>query len=91
MVKDHKMGEYADYGDYFWLCIPKELLEVAKSYVAKGWGILIFDKNKRITIARKADRRECLFRQETLTEAITHSLCCGGIILIVLGLFRTCF
>lgn len=79
------------YGDYFWLCIPKELLEVAKSYVAKGWGILIFDKNKRITIARKADRRECLFRQETLTEAITHSLCCGGIILIVLGLFRTCF
>lgn len=73
LVKDHKMGEYADYGDYFWLCIPKELLEVAKNYVAKGWGILIVDKNKRITIARKADRRECLFRQETLTEAIIHS------------------
>ena len=34
-------GEYADYGDFFWLCIPKELLEVAQKYVAKGWGILL--------------------------------------------------
>lgn len=42
-VRDEELysGEYADYGDFFWLCIPKELLEVAQKYVAKGWGILL--------------------------------------------------
>lgn len=73
LTHDHKMGEYADYGDFFWLCIPKELLEVAKKYVAPGWGILLVDEYKKITIARKAKKRECLFRQETLTEAVIHS------------------
>ena len=67
------MGEYADYGDYFWLCIPEELIEVAKAYVAQGWGILIVDDNKNIHVARKAAKRECFFRQETLTECVVHS------------------
>lgn len=67
------MGEYADYGDYFWLCIPKELLEVAEKYVAQGWGILVVDNNENIRIARKAAKREGLLRQETLTEAVIHS------------------
>lgn len=69
------MGEYANYGDYFWLCIPKVLLEIAQKYVAKGWGILLVDKHENITnitVARKAEKRECLFRQETLTEAVIH-------------------
>jgi hypothetical protein len=72
-VKDHKMGEYADYGDFFWLCIPEELLEVAEKYVVQGWSILIVDENENIHVARKAAKRECLFRQETLTEAVIHS------------------
>lgn len=66
-------GEYADYGDFFWLCISKELLEVAQKYVAKGWSILLVDEHENITVARKAEKRECLFRQETLTEAVIHS------------------
>ena len=73
LIRDHKMGEYADYGDYFWLCIPKELLKIAESYVAKGWGILLVDENETITVARRAEKRKCLFREKTLTEAITHS------------------
>ena len=42
-VRDEELysGEYADYGDFFWLCISKELLEVAQKYVAKGWSILL--------------------------------------------------
>lgn len=67
------MGEYADYGDYFGLCIPKELLEVAEKYVAQDWGILIVDEDKEISVARKAIRRKCLFRQKTLTEAVIYS------------------
>ena len=67
------MGEYADYGDYFGLCIPKELFEVAEKYVAQDWGILIVDEDKEISVARKAAKRECLLRQETLTEAVIHS------------------
>lgn len=67
------MGEYAEYGDYFWLCFPKELLEIAQKYVAKGWGILLVDKNKNITVVQKAAKRECLFKQETLTECVIHS------------------
>ena len=49
------MGEYADYGDYFGLCIPEELLEVAEKYVAQDWGILIVDEDKEISVARKAE------------------------------------
>lgn len=73
LIRDHKMGEYANYGDFFWLCIPKELLLVAEKYVAQGWGILIVDDNENILVARKAVKRECLFRQETLTECVVHS------------------
>lgn len=51
----------------------KELLEVAEKYVAQGWGILIVDENENIHVARKAAKRERLFRQETLTEAVIHS------------------
>ena len=59
---------------YKHLChIPKELLEVAEGYVAKGWGILLVDENRNVTVAREAAKRECLFRQETLTEAVIHS------------------
>lgn len=73
LVKDRKMGEYAPYGDYFWLCVPPELIEVAKSYVATGWGILSVNEQEKITIERMAKKHECLFRTETLTEALTHS------------------
>lgn len=73
LIKDKKMGEYAQYGDYFWLCVPKELVEVAKGYVAEGWGIIIVNDKEKISIERKAKKRQCLFRQETLTEALTHS------------------
>lgn len=74
LIRDKKMGEYAQYGDYFWLCIPKELIEVAKGYVAEGWGIITVNDKEEISIERKAQRRKCLFRQETLTEAVTHRL-----------------
>lgn len=51
----------------------KELLEISQKYVAQGWEILLVDENKNITVAREAAKRECLFRQETLTEAVIHS------------------
>ncbi|WP_271885289.1 hypothetical protein [Lactobacillus amylovorus] len=41
--------------------------------MAQGWGILIVDENENIHVARKAAKRERLFRQETLTEAVIHS------------------
>lgn len=50
-------------------------MEVAKGYMAEGWGIItVNDIKKEISIERKSQQRKCLFRQETLTEAITHSL-----------------
>lgn len=74
LIKDHKMGEYADYGDYFWLAIPKELIDVAKNYVAADWGILVINKNKEVQVVKKAVKHNCLFRVETLTEAVSHGL-----------------
>lgn len=74
LVKDRKMGEYAPYGDYFWLCVPPELIDIAKSYIAQGWGILSVNKNKEINVIVRAKKHECLFREETLTEALTHSV-----------------
>lgn len=73
LIRDKKMAEYYNYGNYFWLAIPSELLEVAKKYVAQGWGILTY-KDGKLEVARKAEKHACVLANRTLSQIITHSI-----------------
>ena len=46
LLKDVKMGEYADFADYMWLAVPEELKEDAENHMdelqgTQTWGLLL--------------------------------------------------
>lgn len=69
LLNDTKMAEYTYFCDYFWLAIPKDLLESAKKYVLDSWGILVFDAGV-IKCYQKPVKLEAIKREESLIEAI---------------------
>lgn len=73
LIRDKKMEEYYDYGNYFWLAIPPELLDIAKNYVADSWGILIYS-NGKLQVAQKAKKHDCMLADRTLSQIITHAI-----------------
>lgn len=66
LVGDMKYTEYAEYVNYLWLAIPRDLIEVAEETAPKSIGILIYDDNK-IMIHRDAERLNPLKLNESLT------------------------
>lgn len=42
LISDKKIGEYSEFCDYFWLAIPKNLVDIAKSYIPEIYGLIIF-------------------------------------------------
>lgn len=41
LQRDEKMGDYAQYVDYMWICVPKDLLSVVDEVVDPSWGVLV--------------------------------------------------
>ena len=66
LTNDCKYTEYAEYVNYLWLAIPRNLIEVAEETAPKSIGILIFDDGK-IMIHRYAERLNPLKLEESLT------------------------
>ncbi|MGO4993356.1 MmcB family DNA repair protein [Clostridium perfringens] len=66
LINDMKYTEYAEYVNYLWLAIPRDLIEVAEETAPKSIGILIFDDGK-IMIHRDAERLNPLKLNESLT------------------------
>ncbi|MCC4414868.1 hypothetical protein LMB68_11085 [Limosilactobacillus reuteri] len=71
LLNDHKMAEYVPYCDYFWLSVTPDLVDVAKDYIADGWGLLSVDRKRNITTIIKAKKHDCLFRDETYSQALS--------------------
>ena len=69
LLTDHKMAEYTDYVDYFWIALPINLVEHAVDYAPDKWGILMFDKGT-LTVYRKAEKLDAVMKQEILEEAV---------------------
>lgn len=67
LLNDFKYTEYAEFVDYMWLAIPKDLLEDAKSTKFKDCGIIVVDKNKA-TISVQAKKLDADRKAETLTN-----------------------
>ncbi len=75
LAADAKMGDYADYADYFWLFVPKELQNDAMAYVAPHWGVLVYDENDgKISVAQAAAYRPGQHRAETVERALRRLL-----------------
>lgn len=66
LINDMKYTEYAEYVNFLWLAIPRDLIEVAEEKAPKSIGILIFDDGK-IMIHRYAERLNPLKLEESLT------------------------
>ncbi len=46
LLRDVKMGEYAEFADYMWLAVPEELKDVAETHIdelqgSQTWGLLL--------------------------------------------------
>lgn len=66
LINDMKYTEYAEYVNYLWLAIPRELLQVAEETAPRSVGILIYDDGK-IMMHRDAERLNPLKLNESLT------------------------
>lgn len=77
LVNDHKMAEYTDFVDYFYICIPEgdvEMLAVAKEISLEIWGIMTVSKKGEINIEREPQRLNPVFRDKTLSTALIKSI-----------------
>ena len=68
LLNDTKYSEYADFVDYMWLAIPKELIEVAKDNKFNSCGILVINSDNSIEIIENATKIEGLLKKDTLTS-----------------------
>ena len=70
---DHKMAEYTDFCDYFYVAIPADnqsLQETAESIIRPAWGIITVSKNGKIDVIKEARKREAPFRDRTLATCL---------------------
>lgn len=70
LLSDHKMQEYTDFVDFFWIAVPDTLVEDTKSIAADGWGILSVGADKTACVVVPAERGEPIFRDKTMEMAI---------------------
>lgn len=68
LLNDTKYSEYADFVDYMWLAIPKELIDVAKDNKFNSCGILVINGDNSIKIIERATKIEGLLKKDTLTS-----------------------
>lgn len=72
LLRDVKMGEYAEFADYMWLAVPEELKDVAEAHidelqVSQTWGLLLIEtdpetEEDRLSVARTPKRVDGGFR-----------------------------
>lgn len=70
LLGDHKMQEYTDFVDFFWIAVPDALVEDVKSIAGNGWGILTVGTDKTAGVAVAAEKGKPLFRDKTMETAI---------------------
>lgn len=74
LLGDHKMQEYRDYADYFWIAVPAKLEDAARSVMPDGWGLLTVDDNKHLHVAITAQLHNAVLRDEAIETALIKLL-----------------
>lgn len=72
LLRDVKMGEYAEFADYMWLAVPTELQTAAEAHIdelqgSQTWGLLLIEtdpetEEDRLSVARTPKRVDGGFR-----------------------------
>ena len=73
LESDHKMAEYTNFCDYFYLPIPADdqvLRETAETFMCPAWGIITVSKNGKIKVLKEAEKLVAVFRDKTLATCL---------------------
>lgn len=75
LKRDHKMAEYTNFCDYFYIAIPndKKMIKEAKSLKLEAWGLIVVDDkmgDKVAKVLEPAQRLKPLFREKSLSNII---------------------
>ena len=74
LLNDHKMAEFTNFVDYFWIAVPAKLEAYAQEIRGDKWGVLIVDTDNNVTVATAAQKLDAAFREVTLTSAVLKLL-----------------
>lgn len=74
LLSDHKMQEYTDYADFFWIAVPEELKADAESIMLNDWGLITIDDKKELHVIKKAELHDAVFRDQTIETALIKIL-----------------
>ncbi|WP_343018495.1 MmcB family DNA repair protein [Catenibacterium mitsuokai] len=74
LLSDHKMQEYTDYADFFWIAVPVELKDDALSIMLPEWGLITIDDQKELHVIKKAELHDAIFRDQTVETALIKIL-----------------
>ena len=74
LLSDHKMQEYTDYADFFWIAVPEELKADAESIMLNDWGLITIDEKKELHVIKKAELHDAMFRDQTIETALIKIL-----------------
>lgn len=74
LLSDHKMQEYTDYADFFWIAVPEELKADAESIMLNDWGLITIDDDKELHVIKKAELHDAIFRDQTIETALIKIL-----------------
>lgn len=81
LLGDHKMQEYCDFADFFWIAVPAVLEEDARSILAPRWGLLVITDDadskrfsRSVRVAEKAKMSSGVMRDQTLSTALIKLL-----------------
>ena len=74
LLSDHKMQEYTDYADFFWIAVPEELKADAESIMLNDWGLITIDDKKELRVIKKAELHDAVFRDQTIETALIKIL-----------------
>lgn len=81
LLGDHKMQEYCDFSDFFWVAVPASLEADARSILAPGWGLLVITDDadskrfsRSVRVAEKAKKSSGIMRDQTLSTALIKLL-----------------
>lgn len=65
-LNDRKYTEYAEFVNFLWIAIPKDLVNIVEEHTPLAVGILVFD-NEKILIHREAELLKPLMIKDALT------------------------
>lgn len=74
LLSDHKMQEYTDYADFFWIAVPEELKADAESIMLNDWGLITIDEKKELHVIKKAELHDAIFKDQTIETALIKIL-----------------